>query len=214
MGIELEGTDKVVTRESLIEYWTDHATRVRAQRNGFYDNKVMCACCQTTAKRAWWFRGFNLCETCWRPVEAAKPWSRFDLSTKPVKYLAPAYAFLVPTAMEVARPLGYAVATHGSMNNDLDLIAVPWTFDAVDPIELVVAITQRTTIFYKTTDDGQYIKDSKDTHVTYLNREDYQEFPHGRVAWCIQLGNGPRIDISVMKPHRLLGRSNAIEQAL
>lgn len=59
---------------------------------------------------------------------------------KPPPGLAPAYAALVPLFAAVARPLGYAIAVHGSMRRDLDLVAVPWTDDAAPAENLVEAI--------------------------------------------------------------------------
>ena len=32
---------------------------------------------------------------------------------------------------DVAREMGYALALHGSMNRDMDLIAVPWVVGAL-----------------------------------------------------------------------------------
>lgn len=37
---------------------------------------------------------------------------------------------------ELAREVGYAIGVHGSLERDLDLIAVPWVAEAVDPFTL------------------------------------------------------------------------------
>lgn len=37
---------------------------------------------------------------------------------------------------ELAREVGYAVGVHGTLERDLDLIAVPWVAEAVGPLEL------------------------------------------------------------------------------
>ena len=42
----------------------------------------------------------------------------------------------------VARQHGYAIGVHGSMARDLDLIAIPWTVDAVSATALVDAICE------------------------------------------------------------------------
>ena len=47
---------------------------------------------------------------------------------------------VLPAIREVARFNGYAVAVHGSLKRDIDLIAVPWTDQAIPPDELMQAI--------------------------------------------------------------------------
>lgn len=51
--------------------------------------------------------------------------------------LAPLYTAIYPELAEYFRSHGYALAIHGSMAKDFDLIAVPWT-DEVSPIGVVV----------------------------------------------------------------------------
>lgn len=48
-------------------------------------------------------------------------------------------SLLVPIR-EVARNKGYAIAVHGSLANDIDLLAVPWIETADPPSELIAAI--------------------------------------------------------------------------
>lgn len=47
---------------------------------------------------------------------------------------------VLPAIREAARFHGYAVAVHGSLKRDIDLIAVPWTEQAVPVRQLVDAI--------------------------------------------------------------------------
>jgi hypothetical protein len=62
---------------------------------------------------------------------------------KPANY-APVYAAaLYPQWAEIAREHGYALAVHGSLARDFDLIAVPWRDDAKEPQALLDAITSR-----------------------------------------------------------------------
>lgn len=50
-----------------------------------------------------------------------------DLSTKPKPSFAPVYAAaLYPEFAEKFRDHGWALAVHGSLQRDFDLIAVPW----------------------------------------------------------------------------------------
>lgn len=110
---------------------------------------------------------------------------------------APAFAWMIPHLTEVARANGYALGLHGSMNRDLDLIAVPWTEDAKSAEELVEEMRKAV--------DGWLIKDG-----TKGGRWDGEKFvdatvknpetkPHGRRAWSIHFcGHFFYIDLSVM----------------
>jgi hypothetical protein len=57
--------------------------------------------------------------------------------------IAPAYAGLYAGLCEVAREHGYALAVHGSLQNDMDLVACPWTEEAADPDTLAAALYGR-----------------------------------------------------------------------
>src|SRR5690348_5946786 len=50
------------------------------------------------------------------------------------------YEILIEPIREAARERGYAIAVHGTLIRDIDLIAVPWTNRATDPFTLVEAI--------------------------------------------------------------------------
>jgi hypothetical protein len=101
---------------------------------------------------------------------------------KPTHYNAPAYACIIPLAMEVIRPLGYACAVHGSMANDLDLVAVPWVEDCATPHEVYLALHEA---FKWCTAPGELLGGA-------------EVKPHGRLAFNIALRGGLRIDLSVM----------------
>lgn len=102
------------------------------------------------------------------------------LDSKKTTY-APAYVVgIYPALADKARELGYALALHGSVQRDLDLIAVPWTDSAVDAIELVVALCAEF--------------DLKPNH----QLESPEIKPHGRLGWTIPLWWGAYIDLSVM----------------
>lgn len=101
------------------------------------------------------------------------------------------YAVLYPALVEAARAKGYALAIHGSMTRDFDLIAVPWTEDAEPGIELVKAL--------KEVCGGVFQSVATD----YLLPEGtpYPK-PHGRTSYVIHLTEdgafGPYLDIAVM----------------
>ena len=106
---------------------------------------------------------------------------------KPPPRPAASYAALYPLLCEVVRPLGYALTLHGSMVNDLDLVAIPWVEDAAEPELVVDAIKQAV--------DGFTGWDSKPGH----------SVSHGRRRWAIwfkgvdyAIGGRAFIDLSVM----------------
>lgn len=120
---------------------------------------------------------------------------------KPHGYLSPAYCFVVPIVQKIAREVGYAVAVHGSMNSDLDLMAMPWTEEAGSTDELLAAILSGCSAFYQRDPDGNY--SVCDEGFKVLDPGPPEKKPHGRLAWSIQLGSGARIDLSVMPPQAL-----------
>lgn len=94
---------------------------------------------------------------------------------------APAYVVgIYPQLVEVARANGYALALHGSLQRDLDLIAVPWAEAAVSPVELIRALGQ--------------VFDLEPNHPI----DKPGKKPHGRLSWTLPLWWGAYLDISVM----------------
>jgi hypothetical protein len=89
-----------------------------------------------------------------------------------------------PRLRETARTCGYALATHGTMRRDCDLIACPWVDDAVDPEELVkrLAATMRDAT-------GWGFGEA---------REDWAAKPHGRVALIFIASSSVNVDLSIM----------------
>lgn len=94
------------------------------------------------------------------------------------------YPTALAKAREAAFPLGYTVAVHGSQARDLDLIAVPWVEQAVSAEELILAIEQAV--------EGFIARHGRSGLSSVRLK------PHGRKAWCIQLGGGPYLDVSVL----------------
>lgn len=52
------------------------------------------------------------------------------------------YAEILPVIRAVAKRAGYAIAVHGSMTRDFDLVAVPWVRSALKPDTLVLRIEE------------------------------------------------------------------------
>lgn len=97
------------------------------------------------------------------------------------------YAQLLPLIRDAAKGLGYAIAIHGTMARDLDILAVPWTDDAYPPEVLVEAIAKSV--------DGFVIGDVSNRGA--VSSEPTQQ-PHGRLSWNICWGGNPFIDLSIM----------------
>ncbi len=96
------------------------------------------------------------------------------------------YSQLLPIIREEGKRLGYAIAVHGSMQRDLDLIAVPWIEDASSTEELVAMIAKSVSGFV-----------IGDVH-TRGGLDEPTQKPHGRKSWNICWGGLALIDLSVM----------------
>lgn len=91
---------------------------------------------------------------------------------------APVYACLYSELAELFREHGYALAVHGSLQRDFDLIAIPWTDSPSSPPEILSDIEID---FALKVSDGPAVKN------------------HGRIAWSLAVLFGDcYIDISFM----------------
>jgi len=113
-----------------------------------------------------------------------------------MKDVSPAatYASLLPDLVQAGRDCGYAIAPHGSMARDLDIIAVPWTEEATSAEALIMRLLSVT---------GGYLTDgsrSKDGEWETVHGDAPTKMPHGRLAWTIHLGTHGNLflDVSVM----------------
>ena len=116
--------------------------------------------------------------------------------------IAPAYVAFYPSLADVAREHGYALAIHGSVSNrDLDLVAIPWVEDAASTEILVFAIRQYAgSVMARMFGEESVVSGP-------------EEKPHGRKAWCICIGNGAVIDLSVMpRPTEALERIESLQR--
>lgn len=113
---------------------------------------------------------------------------------KPVSPAA-VYVAIIPLLTEVARKLGWALAVHGSLGRDLDLIAIPRTDEAESAESLILALLAAVgwngahLDAEATKADGEVAR--KSGHIP-------TDKPHGRKAWSILFGNGMYLDVSVM----------------
>lgn len=89
---------------------------------------------------------------------------------KPANY-APVYAAaLYPQWAEIARTHGYALAVHGSLARDFDLIAVPWVDEPGEPQAVLNAITSQ--------------------FAAKLVGGPPSQKPHGRLTYTLSIGFG------------------------
>ena len=95
---------------------------------------------------------------------------------------------LLPEIRRVAWDLGFAVAVHGSMRRDLDLIAYPWIDTAAASATFVRVLAEALGV----PPDPPFIA-PHDLKV--------RPRPHGREPWVIHLssefGDGPYLDIAI-----------------
>jgi hypothetical protein len=114
------------------------------------------------------------------------------------------YERLIVPLRATARTHGYALAVHGSLARDIDLIAVPWRHDAAAPAVLVEAV--RATAEDITGYTAYTRNDPKADPCDFTRRSPEPKF-HGRLAWSIHVkgrragGYQTYIDISVMPPY-------------
>lgn len=112
-----------------------------------------------------------------------------------------AFVGMLPALTRAAKSNGYALAVHGSMRRDLDLVAIPWTDEAAPAQEAVDAIIKAS---------GGYLleREIKPAHPEgWPGTLDPAQKPHGRLTWSIHLGSGSYIDLSVMPRCRGCGTS-------
>jgi len=99
--------------------------------------------------------------------------------------VAPWYVMAYTKLDRIAWRHGYALALHGSMERDLDLIAVPWTDDAAEPKKLIAAFCRFIV--------SQAMVDYKPGRLKATKK------PHGRMAYVLPIGHhGHYLDLSVM----------------
>lgn len=95
-----------------------------------------------------------------------------DLANKPKPNYAPVYAAaMYPDLAQITRDHGYALAVHGSVARDFDLIAIPWVENPAAPEAVIEAIVKRFAV--------KVIRDDAPV-----------EKPHGRRVWVLSVGFG------------------------
>ncbi len=105
----------------------------------------------------------------------------------------PAYGRLIGPLREKARELGYALAVHGTLKRDIDLVAAPWTAEAVEARVLAEAVRDTARLHNLGIAHHKGVEDEPFFHAGCPGLK-----PHGRLCWSYHLGGGPYLDLSVM----------------
>jgi hypothetical protein len=90
---------------------------------------------------------------------------------KPIAVRPRLYAMYFQALMEIAREMGYNLLINGSMNRDLDLVAVPWIDSPKPGMELIQAF-------------DMYLSGK---HMTTPEQYMYKVLPGGRNSYVINL---------------------------
>lgn len=120
----------------------------------------------------------------------------------------PLFEKLIEPLRDVAKALGYAIAVHGTLKRDIDLVAIPWTDDACSARILAKAIQHkaREIVGYaepsrvdRSSSNPKWFQDGLAGYAPGYGRITAK--PHGRRGWAFHLlpeQNGSYIDLSVM----------------
>ena len=117
---------------------------------------------------------------------------------------APFYACLYPGLCDVARKHGYALAIHGTVTADLDLIACPWTDEAVPAEQLKNALMEHIAACGYEDLLRRDCPSLTDEQIKQIIERDGPgsrcpvHKPHGRIAWNLYLYAGSKVDLSIM----------------
>jgi hypothetical protein len=98
------------------------------------------------------------------------------------KWMPAVYVTYYGILKDIARDHGYALAVHGTVTRDFDLVAVPWVENAKPVIELLEAF-------------AEMIGMIREPGVPYTSKGNN---PHGRTSYTLSTGSGGYLDISVM----------------
>lgn len=98
------------------------------------------------------------------------------MSDKPIKAKPGMYALFYENLKQIAKDFGYNLVIHGSLNRDLDLIAIPWVDNPKPEIEMVQAF-----------DD--YLRGM---HYTDSEHYCFSILPGGRKSYIINLNRGDK----------------------
>lgn len=97
--------------------------------------------------------------------------------TKPIYAKPSLYAFYFETIKAIGLKYGYNIVLHGSMNRDLDLVAIPWIEELGDKDAMIDEITKFI--------GGALLMQERSVYDTEGKRFGLK--PHGRMAYIINI---------------------------
>jgi hypothetical protein len=98
--------------------------------------------------------------------------------SKPVHVKPQFYTYCFLPLKEIAKEYGYNLVIHGSMNRDMDLIAIPWCKELKPAEEMINAFLDYL---------GGHI-----LHESDEQRETFSQHYHGRRSYVINLNRGSK----------------------
>lgn len=104
------------------------------------------------------------------------------------------YLKILPDLRAAAHRHGYALAIHGSLERDFDLVAVPWE-TAASPADVLV------TALMGAAGGCHWNQNARAAGQSGHALDNPTRKPHGRLAWSLQLGGGAYLDLSVVPRH-------------
>lgn len=107
------------------------------------------------------------------------------------------YRRLIGPMRAKAKQLGYAIAVHGTIARDIDLVAIPWAEEAAPARVLAEAVQA---VASKIAGPAVCLDEKGAANPEYFRDGMPGNKPHGRLVWSLHLdgGVGPYIDLSVM----------------
>jgi len=116
-----------------------------------------------------------------------------------------------------ARRHGYALAVHGSLARDIDLVAIPWVPNPSSPADLIAAIVATAS---DVMNRPAFVKHDPNADPWDFTKRCPEPKFHGRLGWSIYLADKPGesyevyLDLSVMPAYQdaIERRHQAIEQ--
>jgi len=98
-------------------------------------------------------------------------------SGKPIKAKPHFYAVCLKPMQEIAKGMGYNLIVHGSMDRDLDLVAIPWINEPKSEVELIQTL-------------DVYLKGIRYSDESALSGYMHSILPGGRHSYVINLNRG------------------------
>ena len=92
--------------------------------------------------------------------------------TKPIAVKPGLYALFYEHLKQIAMVYGYNLVVNGSMNRDLDLIAIPWTDTVRPPDEMIIDFTEYLTGLKPDKVHHGTMPGGRSNYIIHLNRGD------------------------------------------